>query len=64
MRLEAERAQLKSERDDALAARKRRKMEAAGYVLCPACNQWRTELNDDGICEPCDIEDEIESAIQ
>lgn len=32
-------------------------------VLCPACNQWRAELGVDGSCEPCEIEDEIESAI-
>lgn len=38
-------------------------MEAKGYVRCPACNQWRAELGVDGICEPCETEDEIESAI-
>lgn len=64
LRLEAEQARLKTEHEDALAERKRREMEAAGYVLCPACKQWRKELTEkEGVCEPCVIDDEIESLL-
>ena len=39
LRLEAERERLKTEREDALAARKRRKMLDAGYVRCTRCRE-------------------------
>ena len=63
LRLEAEKERLLAERADAAAERKRRKMTAAGYVLCPACEQWRDKLGEDGVCEPCEIEAEIADVI-
>ena len=63
LRLEVERERLLNERDDALEARKRRKMLDAGYVLCPRCREWCDELGEDGICDPCEIDQEIDSAI-
>ncbi len=38
-------------------------MDAKGCVMCLACNQWRSEPGVDGICQSCEIEDEIEPAI-
>ena len=63
LRLEAERERLKTEREDAIAARKQRKMLDAGYVRCSRCRDWRDELDADGVCEPCHIEAEIESVM-
>ena len=63
LRLEAERERLKTERDDAIAARKRRKMLHAGYVRCTRCREWRDELDADGVCDPCHIEAEIDAAL-
>ncbi len=64
LRLEAERERLKTERDEAIAARKRRKMLDAGFVRCTRCRDWRDELDADGVCEPCHIIAEIESAME
>ena len=63
LRLEAERERLKTERDDAIAARKSRKMLDAGYVRCTRCGDWRDEVDADGVCEPCHIVAEIDSAM-
>lgn len=64
LRLEAERERLKTERDDAVAARKSRKMRDAGYVRCTRCGDWRDEVDADGVCEPCHIVAEIDSAME
>ena len=64
LRLEAEKERLLAEREAAGAERKRRKMLDAGYVLCPACEQWRDILGENGVCEPCEIEAEIADAIE
>ena len=64
LRLEAEKERLLAERAEAAAERKRRKMLDAGYVLCPACDQWRDKLSDDGVCEPCEIEAEIADVLE
>ena len=64
LRLEAERERLKTEREEAIAARKRRKMLDAGFVRCTRCRDWRDELDADGVCEPCHIIAEIESAME
>lgn len=64
LRLEAEKEQLLADREAAAAERKRRKMLDAGYVLCPACEQWRDRLGENGVCEPCEIEAEIADVIE
>ena len=64
LRLEAERERLKTERDDAIAARKSRKMLDAGFVRCTRCREWRDKLDAKGVCEPCHIIAEIESAME
>lgn len=63
LRLEAEQERLLAERAASAAERKRRKMLDAGYVLCPACEQWRDKLGENGVCEPCEIEAEIADVI-
>ena len=63
LRLEAERERLKTEREDAIAERKERKMLDAGFTRCSRCREWRDELDADGVCEPCHIVAEIESAM-
>ena len=61
LRLKAEREELEEDLEKTRAARKHRKMEEAGYVLCSRCKEWRDEADSEGICEPCRILEEIES---
>ena len=59
LRLETEREQLEEQLDTTRADRMRRKMEDAGYVQCARCKEWRDEVRTDGICEPCEIMEEL-----
>lgn len=60
LRLEVERERLEADRDAAREERKRQKMEQAGYARCSRCKEWRDELGDEGICEPCRIVEELD----
>ena len=63
LRLEAQRAPLKSEREDALAARKPAQDGAGRLRPVPSMQRVARGTRVDGICESCEIDKEIDVAL-